>query len=503
MSVEFGFLTKSLNAIENSTLVVFASTTGKDKKIITNLKSLSKEVLNSLSQIAADSPFKGNPNDVLFLRGNGFEKFKNLLLVGYGDAKKAGHEDIRKAAAIALKALKANGIFDSVLALESIPFSAKDKDAKITALFDGFYLADYSSDLFKSQRDEKTVKVKVATSTASLTNNAQKLQKQSAIVCECINFSRSLGDAPGNKMNPIILANETKKEAQGSALKVTIWDGARIKKEKMGCLHGVALGGGTDARFIIMEYKNGPKSQKPICYVGKGLTFDAGGICIKPAAGMDEMKFDMCGGANVIGTMLAIARLKLKVNAIGIVPSSENMLGPMANKPGDILTARNGKTVEVINTDAEGRLILSDALVYACEQDPQFIVDAATLTGAMVVALGDIHTGFFSRDEKLTQKIKKAAAQSGELIWEMPLHEEHYKDMKGSYADLQNVTPRKGAGSAHGAVFLAEFVDEKIPWAHFDIAGTAWNTGHRIPYTSGKGASGCMIRTFLELAKNV
>jgi leucyl aminopeptidase len=249
-----------------------------------------------------------------------------------------------------------------------------------------------------------------------------------------------------------------------------------------------------------MEYKGGG-SKKPICYVGKGLTFDSGGICIKPGAGMDEMKYDMCGGANVIGTMLTIAKLKLKVNAIGIVPASENMPGPMANKPGDIVTSRNGKTVEVINTDAEGRLILSDALVYASEQEPQFIVDAATLTGAMVIALGDMHTGFFSRDEKLTQKIKKAASTAGELVWEMPMHEEHTKDMKGAYADLQNVTARKGAGSAHGAVFLAEFVDSKIPWAHFDIAGTAWNTGHRIPYNNAKGATGCMIRTFVELAK--
>jgi leucyl aminopeptidase len=289
--------------------------------------------------------------------------------------------------------------------------------------------------------------------------------------------------------------------AHGTGLKVTIWDKARIKKEKMGNLLGVSLGGGEDPRLIVMEYNGGAKSKKPICYVGKGLTFDCGGISIKPSAGMEEMKYDMMGGAAVIATMLAIAKLKLKVNVIGVVPSSENMPGPHANKPGDITTARNGKTTEVNNTDAEGRLILSDALVYASEQKPEFIVTAATLTGAMVIALGDVHTGFYSRDNKLTQKITKSAAASGENIWEMPMTEEHLKDMKGTYADLQNVSQRRGAGSAQAAVYLGEFVEKEIPFAHFDIAGTAYHNGHRLPYAPARGASGVIVRTFIELAK--
>lgn len=501
MAVEFNFLTKSINNASGSTLVLFASTTGKDKKLAVQLKGLTKDSLSVLSDLASDSPFKGNLNDSLFLRGtSAVQGFKNVALVGIGDLKKADHEIIRRASAVALKTLKAHGVTEATVAFESISLAGKDKDSKIAAIFDGFYLADYSSDLFKSKKEDKKLSVSALFGLASSAKSAQKIHKDSLALCESINFSRSLGDTPGNKMNPVKLAEAAKKAAEGTGLKVTVWDDARIKKEKMGCFHSVSLGGGVEPRLIIMEYKGGG-SKKPICYVGKGLTFDSGGICIKPGAGMDEMKFDMCGGANVIGTMLAIAKLKLKVNVIGIVPASENMPGPMANKPGDIVTARNGKTVEVINTDAEGRLILSDALVYASEQEPQFIVDAATLTGAMVIALGDTHTGFFSRDDKLTQKIKKAASSAGELVWEMPMHEEHAKDMKGAYADLQNVTARKGAGSAHGAVFLAEFVDSKIPWAHFDIAGTAWNTGHRIPYNNAKGASGCMIRTFVELAK--
>jgi leucyl aminopeptidase len=251
-----------------------------------------------------------------------------------------------------------------------------------------------------------------------------------------------------------------------------------------------------------MEYKGGPASQKPICFVGKGLTFDAGGISIKPSAGMEEMKYDMCGGSAVIGTMATIAKLKLKVNVIAYVPASENMPGPSANKPGDIRKARNGKSIEINNTDAEGRLILADALSYASEKKPAWIVDTATLTGSMMIALGNTHTGFFARDNKMTSKIEKAAKKSGEEVWPMPLCEHHSNDMKGTYADLTNTAPSRNAGSATAAAFLENFVEKEIPWAHFDIAGTAWHVGHRLSYAPGKGASGVMVRTFVQMARD-
>ena len=240
--------------------------------------------------------------------------------------------------------------------------------------------------------------------------------------------------------------------------------------------------------------------KKPICFVGKGLTFDSGGISIKPSAGMEEMKFDMCGGGAVIATMATIARLKLKVNAIAFVPSSENMPGPSANKPGDIRKARNGKSIEINNTDAEGRLILADALSYASEKKPAWIVDAATLTGAMVVALGNTHTGFYSRSKEMVKKIKEAGKNSGEEVWQMPLCDYHSRDMRGYYADLTNLAPSRQAGSATAAAFLENFVVKGIPWAHFDIAGTAWHTGNRQSYARSKGASGVMVRTFVQMA---
>lgn len=501
MALEFVFSNKNLTQIQDSTLVLFTSDIGKAKKPHLTLKGLPKDFAENMSEALADAPFKGAAGETLFFRQYAFLGFTNLLLVGLGDAKKITHETVRRASSNAFKVLKANGVKSATAAVETLPLG-KAKEENLKAFFEGFYLSEYTFETFKSTAKEPAkIKVNVLTSLASNATSAKNIEKESRIVSEAVNFARILGDTPGNEMNPPILADTTKKAAQGSGLKVTIWDRARIKKEKMGNFLGVSLGGGEEPRMIVMEYHGAAKSKKPICFVGKGLTFDSGGISLKPGAGMEEMKYDMMGGAAVIATMIAIAKLKLKVNVIGIVPSTENMPGPHANKPGDITVARNGKTTEVNNTDAEGRLILSDALVYASEQKPEFIVDAATLTGAMVIALGDIHTGFFSRDNKLTQKIQKAAEASGELLWQLPMHEEHLKDMKGTYADLQNVSQRRGAGSAQGAIYLGEFVEKDIPWAHFDIAGTSYHNGHRLPYAPAKGASGVIVRTFIELAK--
>jgi leucyl aminopeptidase len=378
----------------------------------------------------------------------------------------------------------------------------------LQAFVEGQILASYKFDELKSKKSEEKEgsEPKKELSCTLLSKKAtdasfKKALADATILAETVNFSRRLGDMPGNLMTPTILADSVVEAAKGTKIKVTVWDRARIKKEGMGGLYGVAQGSHQEPRFIIMEYKGAAASKKPIVYVGKGLTFDSGGISIKPGAGMEEMKYDMCGGANVIGTLLAIAKLKLKVNAYGLIPATENMPGGAATKPGDIHTARNGKTFEVNNTDAEGRLILSDALCYGSELNPQMMVDAATLTGAMVVALGNTHTGYFTRDQRLKGKIEKAAQTSGEWVWNMPLTDFHFEDMKGTFADMSNISSGKGAGSATAAAFLEQFVGEGIPWAHFDIAGTAWAVGNRLNYCSPKGASGAMIRTFVALAK--
>lgn len=479
-----------------NTLVVFTTAGAKGKKLSTSFKD--KTVTTLIEDANGEGAFSGNLKETLFCRNANVDGYSHVVLVGMGEDKNST-EAYRVAAAALYSTLTANKVTKVDLSLSSLGKVKKIEEA-VGGLTEGFLYKAYTYDACKTAKKEyelKSVSFLDEKTAASL----KKAVAEAETLASAVNFSRMLGDAPGNKMTPEILAKTTQKEAKGSGLKVTIWDKARIKKEKMGGLLGVSLGGGPDPRFIIMEYNGAAKSKKPVCFVGKGLTFDSGGISIKPSAGMDEMKYDMCGGANVIGAMMAIAKLKLKVNAIAFVPSTENMPGPFANKPGDILTARNGKTVEVLNTDAEGRLILMDALSYASEKKPAAIFDAATLTGAMVMALGNSYTGFFTRDAKLRGTIEKAANASGEKVWAMPICDDHVADMKGRHADLSNLSGFRGAGSSTAAAFLEQFVEKDIPWAHFDIAGTAWNCGNRINYYEAKGATGAIVRTFVELAK--
>jgi len=502
----------ALEGLGVDALVVFVGkkSENKPKKTKTNggravvIEGVNRGILSKVDAGASQGVLTGATNEVVFFREAGLSGARHLVVVGLGDVRSLEAEVLRQAAGAAVNALKVNKCRSAAVAIDSLPHNSVSADVTVQALTEGLLLADYSFKEFKEKKDPNAAELeKVALISSGKTKSYEDGLNSGAIIAECVNFARWLGDRPGNRMTPTILAEETVRAAKGTKLKVNIWDKARIKAEKMGSFLSVSLGSSQEPRFIIMEYNGANSSKKPICFVGKGLTFDSGGISIKPSAGMEEMKFDMCGGAAVIATMLAISKLKLKVNAIGLVPATENMPGPSANKPGDIVIARNGKSIEINNTDAEGRLILADALVYACEQKPAFIVDAATLTGAIVVALGNLHTGLFSRSEKLVEKIKAAAETSGEWVWQMPLTDFHVRDMKGTYADLANVSASgRGAGSATAAGFLEQFVDEEIPWAHLDIAGTAWNTGDRVPYCPKKGASGVMVRTFVELARN-
>lgn len=503
--MNFNLLNKDVNSLSGQALVVFAKAPSQKDG---HAKLTHPELAKKLSESLQESAITGKHLEVVTFREMNFESFRHVIVVGLGKDSALDHEGVRQAAAAGFEAAKALKSKETVLHFDGITSSKKDAVDYARATAEGLVLASYVFDELKSKKDDKKSETKSKASdvfhvaTKQADKAVKKAFEEGVILGSCVNFSRRLGDMPGNLMTPTILANHAVTAAKGTGVKVTVWDKARIKKEKMGGLLGVSNGSSQDPRFIIMEYKGAPSSKKPVVFVGKGLTFDCGGISIKPSAGMEEMKYDMCGGANVIGTLLAIAKLKLKVNAIGLVPATENLAGPAATKPGDVHTARNGKTFEINNTDAEGRLILSDALCYATEQDPAMIVDAATLTGAMVVALGNTHTGYFTRNKDLKNKIEKAADASGEWVWNMPLCDFHVKDMQGTFADLSNISSGKGAGSATAAAFLEQFVGEGIPWAHFDIAGTAWAVGNRLNYCSKKGASGAMIRTFVELAKN-
>lgn len=489
---------KEINSLSGQTLVVFSKANADKTK---PAKITHPETAKALQDALTEKTVAGSLLEVLSFREARFLGFKNVITLGLGVESKLETEGVRQAGAALckeLKALKTNEVF---VHLDGLTANKKDLADYTQALVEGLQLTSYVFDELKSgEKKNETTNVHLVSKSGKDKALVAAFQ-QGSILAACTNFAKRLGDLPGNLMTPTILAEEAINGAKGTALKVTAWDKKRIEKEKMGGLLGVAQGSAQEPRFIVMEYNGAAKSKKPICFVGKGLTFDTGGISLKPGAKMEEMKYDMCGGAAVISAMLAIAQLKLKVNAIAYVAATENMPGSRATKPGDVHTARNGKTFEVNNTDAEGRLILSDALCYASEQKPAAIVDAATLTGAIIVALGNIHTGYFTRNAGFKSKIEKAAAETGELVWNMPLVDAHVKDMKGTFADLSNISSGNGAGSATAAGFLEQFVDSDIPWAHFDIAGTAWACGNRLNYCSPKGATGVMVRTFVQIAK--
>ncbi|MES2802571.1 MAG: leucyl aminopeptidase [Bdellovibrionota bacterium] len=492
---------KDISTLKGQTVVFFAKTNAlKDKPA-----QITEKDVNSIFETSLDDKLiTGVANEAISFREANLNNFRHVIVVGLGADSKMTGETIRQAAAALYKEVKTLKVSEAFVQLDGLASSKKDLAEYTQAFVEGLHLAGYTFDELKSKpKDKKDETVNIhLVSKAGKEKGIVAAFNEGTILASCTNFARRLGDMPGNLMTPTILGNEAIRGAKGTAaLKVQSWDKKRIEKEKMGGLLGVAQGSDQEPRFIVMEYYGAAKTKKPIAFVGKGLTFDCGGVSIKPGAKMEEMKYDKGGGAAVIGTMLAIAQLKLKVNAIAYIPATENMVNGSATKPGDVHTARNGKTFEINNTDAEGRLILSDALVYASEQEPAAIIDAATLTGAMVVALGNIHTGYFTKNSALKTKIEKASSTSGEAIWNMPFNEHHTKDMKGTYADLSNISYTGGAGSGTAAAFLEQFVAEGIPWAHFDIAGTGWACGNRLNYCSPKGATGVMVRTFVEIAK--
>ena len=460
-----------------------------------------KDILKPLWK---EEAFRGERKESLFLPF--FEGKGHIALIGLGDEKKLDYEACRRAGARAFKELKRHRRKTAeVQAGALLRGNVSSVEEAVQALTEGFILSCYECRDFK--QPQKKPRPEPENISFCFEDKNQKKEAESGlqkgrILGSSVNAVKTLANYPGNLMTPSILARKALQLTKNTKIKTTVWDKARIKKEKMGGLLGVSLGSSEEPRFIIMEYKGAGPGAKPVCLVGKGLTFDSGGISLKPSHSMDEMKFDMCGSTVVLGALLAVEKLKLKVNVTGLIASSENMPGAAANKPGDILKARNGKTMEVLNTDAEGRLILADALSFACEQKPQAVFDAATLTGAIVMALGNIFTGFFTKNEDLAQKIKSASEITGERVWRLPLTEEHREDMKSSLADVANMSSVRGAGSSTAAAFLEHFVDKKIPWAHFDIAGTAYNTAGRLDYCAPKSASGVMIRTFVELVRS-
>jgi len=410
-----------------------------------------------------------------------------VLVLGLGKKADFDLSNARNVAATAARQAIARK-FSSV-AVECFPLEGGADQA----VSEGLVLGSYQYLNYKTQ-DKDVFELESA---AVLGGDESQVAK-GAVIAASVCYARDLENAPGNSTTPSKLAESARRIAKTGGMKVTILDREEFTEMGMGALAAVASGTDEPPKFIVVEY-NGGGDEKPVALVGKGLTFDSGGISIKPGAGMDEMKFDMCGSGVVLGVLKAVSTLKPKFNLVCVIPSTENLSGGKAYKPGDILTAYNGKTIEVLNTDAEGRLILADGLSYVSKHyDPEYILDFATLTGAVLVALGHIATGVLGTDDDLMNRVKAASQATGEKVWELPLWDEYCEQVKSKIADVKNVGEARQAGTIAGAAFLKEFVKEGIPWVHFDIAGTAWG-GKESPLVYQQGATGAVIRLVLNL----
>lgn len=323
----------------------------------------------------------------------------------------------------------------------------------------------------------------------------QKSIKRGVLVADYVNFCRKLANTPGGEMTPALLAKEIQKAAQGSGVKARVLGRRDMQRLKMGGVLGVAQGSVAEPKFIILEYSGGNKTDKPIVFVGKGITFDTGGLNLKPTSGIYEMHMDMSGGAAVASAVLLAAKLKLKKNVVALIPAAENMPSGSSYRPGDIIKTMSGKTIEVLNTDAEGRVVLSDALTYAERYNPALVVDVATLTGAAEVALGQRVSAVFSKDDKITAKLQGLGDESGDYVWPLPLWEEYEADIKGTFGDWANDAKNKFGGAITGAMFLYQFA-KKYPWAHIDMAPRM--TSIDGDYLA-KGATGEPVRLLIKI----
>jgi leucyl aminopeptidase len=483
--------------LEAGALVTYAFE--QDKPVDGPLAELDKAIGGAVARLADGKEFTGKLLEMTLLHYPQGIKAERLLVVGAGKREKFSGAELRKIAAAAARYLKSRSV-------RRIAFLAREEDrtaAGAEAIAESLLLGEFEGDKYKSEKKDPAPGIDTATLVgwdgAARAAGEQGLDRGRALG-EAQNFARELGNEPSNRLTPKVLGERAEKMARDEALGIDVFDEKKIAELKMGALMSVAQGSVEPPRLIVVTYtpKKAPAANAPVLgLVGKAVTFDTGGISIKPSANMEDMKFDMCGGAAMLGAIRAIAHLRPAIKVIAIIPATENMPGGRAQKPGDVQTAMSGKTIEVINTDAEGRLILADAIHYAKQRGCTHLVDAATLTGAIVVALAGVHTGLFGSDAKFTEQVLAASRTAGEKMWAMPVEDEHRDMIKSTIADIQNVGSGKGAGASTAAAFLREFTGD-TPWVHLDIAGTAWITDTK-PW-SAKGATGVGVRTMAELA---
>lgn len=460
-------------------------------------KSVDKAIGGAIAELLDDGDIKGKIGDALLVKPPAGSRADRILLIGCGERKEFDRKTFRKAVRVAFGTLRKTQLKTAVCYLNGEATRGADAYRRARIAAEVWHHGAYRYTTTKSEDKPKPCLLTSIGLAAKPTQGAQvrKGIRHGDAAGRGMAVSRELGNLPANICTPSHLVTEARRIAKGnSKLRVEVLTEADMKKQGMGSLLSVTAGTAEPAKLIVLHYTGAAKSRKPVALVGKGVTFDSGGISLKPGAAMDEMKFDMCGAATVLGVFEAIGILKPALNLVGVIPACENLPGSKATKPGDIVTSMSGKTIEVLNTDAEGRLILADALTYVQKFKPELIIDMATLTGACLVALGRYRSGLLSNSDKLANDLRKAGDAADDPVWQLPLDDEYKALLKSNFADLQNIGGRD-AGTITAAAFLAEFVGDHN-WAHLDIAGTAWLTGQR------KGSTGRPIPLLLEYLLN-
>jgi len=496
--VHIQFSAKVVDVVKQTThCIVVACFEGR--KLSASANAINSADAHQLDNLLKREQFQGKAGQSLLLLTPQAIAAERVLILGMGALQdgKVTADNFRKAVQKISETLKNTPCTDITVALGDISVIDQQIEWQARQVAEALSLLDYRADGLKSKPAEIPLalkKVTFATSKPQTAAAAKGLALGQAI-CKGVNLARQLGDLPGNICTPTHLANEAKRLARGqSKLSVTVLEEKQMRELGMGSLLSVAAGSDEPAKLIVLEYKGGSKKDAPIALVGKGITFDTGGISLKPGPGMDEMKYDMCGAASVLGTIQTLIELALPVNVVGVIAASENMPNGKATKPGDIVTSMSGQTIEILNTDAEGRLVLCDALTYTEKFKPKAVIDIATLTGACVIALGNHATGLFSNNDELAKKILKAGEDAADRAWHMPLWDDYQKQLDSNFADIANIGGREG-GSITAACFLSRFT-KKMVWAHLDIAGTAWRSG------GAKGATGRPVPLLVQFILN-
>jgi leucyl aminopeptidase len=483
----------SLDKLETNCLIVGVFT---NRQLTPSAMAIDSSAHQIISNLIERGDIKGKNSETLLINVVPDSPLERVLIVGLGDVDKFSPKLYRKALAAAIKVLKHTQITTLTCTLAEVELKDCDWQWKTRQIVEVFNNALYQYSETKSIKPAVITLQKVAINVPTAAKTlANKGLAQGVAIADAVDLTKFLADLPGNLCTPTFLATQAVKIAGPFAnMSAEILEEADMQRLGMGALLSVSRGSRQPAKLICLNYQGNKTTEKPIVLIGKGLTFDAGGISLKAGTGMDEMKYDMCGGATVISVLQAAAQLQLPLNIIGLVPCSENLPDGDANKPGDIVTSMSGKTIEILNTDAEGRLLLCDTLTYAERFNPEVVIDLATLTGACLVALGRVASGLLGNDDELCEALVTASEKACDSLWRLPLWEEYQEQLKSNFADMANVGGRD-AGTITAACFLARFAED-YRWAHLDIAGTAWRTG------THKGATGRPVPLLMQYLLN-